>query len=222
MKYFKLSVIILCVLVCVIVSAILVNRKNIILYEWLLKTDEDVISNLCGRYPGDEFEVLGRNKIKVYTEDYDGRKIEKDGYSYDVKSKKTNVEFNVSDDLYYGCSGRIVDRAIFCIKDTYKESWYMQIAKNVGCDDKIIEIKDNDINFDIKKFSSFEEFSEQIYNYKSKIIEGDLYKIIKKKNQYENAHFIIHTENDTTIDIPIYEINSKDSLKGYEYLKKYL
>ena len=79
MKYLKLSIIILCVLVCVIVSAILVNRKNIILYEGLLKTDEDVISNLCGRYPGDEFEVLGRNTIKVYTEDYDGRKIEKDG-----------------------------------------------------------------------------------------------------------------------------------------------
>ena len=220
MKYFKISVIIVCILVCVIVSVVLVNRKNIIIYEGLLKTDSDVISNLCGRYPGDEFEVLGRNKIKVYTEDYDGKKIEKDGYSYRVKSKKTNVEFSISDDLYYGCSGHIVDRAIFFIRDTYKESWYMQIAKNVGCDDKIIEIQNNDINLDIKKFSSFEEFSEQIYAYKCEITDGDLYKIIKKKNPYENAYFIIHTENDTTIDIPIYEIDSKESLKSYEYLKE--
>lgn len=223
MKCLKLAVIILCILVCVSVIGILVNEEKIILYEGLLKTDKDVISNLCGRYPGDEFEVLGRNKIKVYTEDYDGRKIEKDGYSYDVKSKKTNVEFNVSDDLYFGCSGHVVDRAIFCIKDTYKESWYMQIAKNVGCDDKIIEINNNnDISLNLMKFSSFEEFTRQIYNYKCEILEGDLYRIIKTKNQYEDAHFIVHTGNGTTVDIPLYELTSIDDLKAYEYFEKYI
>lgn len=178
-------------------------------------------NNLSGRYPGDEFEVLKRDKIQIYTEDYNGKKIKKEGYSYKVRSKITNVEFEVSDDIYYGSTGHIADGVVFVIKDTYKESWYMKIAKSVGCDDKIIEIKQSDISFDIKKFSSFEEFTEQIYNYSCKILNGDLYKIIKTKNQYENAKFIMYTD-EAHIEIRAYEITSIDELRAYEYFKKYI
>lgn len=218
-KFFYLIIILLCTSVSIIIFGIIFNQSK---YNGRLKTDEDVVLNLSGRYPGDEFEVLQKDSIELSTKDYKDKTIKTKGYSYKVKSKLTNVEFEISDDIYYGSTGHIADGVVFYIKDTYKESWYMQIAKNVKCDDKIIEIKNNDISFDISKFSSFEEFSEQIYNYKGEIIEGDLYKIIKKKNQYENVHFIIHTENGTTIYIPIYEITSIDELKAYEYLVKYI
>lgn len=177
--------------------------------------------NLSGRYPGNEFEVLQKDSIELSTKDYKDKTIKTKGFTYKVKSKLTNVEFEISDDIYYGSTGHIADGVVFYIKDTYKESWYMQIAKNVGCDDKIIEIKNNDISFDIKKFSSFEEFTEQIYNYSCKILNGDLYKIIKTKNQYEDAKFIIYTDEAHT-EINVYEITSIDELRSYEYFKKYI
>lgn len=177
-----------------------------------LKSNKDVEEMLEKNYPDESFEIISKEEKELEAHDSSGSVSKGKGYSYNVKSKDTNIEFTVQDTYGYISGGW----AKYDIADDYREQATLKYINDYG-DERLHFVDDYDIDINVKlsDFTSTEEIANLLYNFKTYLFDK---KPFKNSSYYSIYYKVYNNENEVLgTTIPLYKINSTSDI--YDYLK---
>ncbi len=181
-----------------------------------LKSNKDITEWLKESYTDERFEIISKEKIKLEARASSGAISKGEGYSYNIKSKDTDIEFIVKDTYRYISGGF----PIYGVSDDYIYKATQKYINDYGDERLYLEEKYNDVNINVKTsdFSSYDEMIKLLYNFKNYITTKKPFSY-SKGAKYNTYYYILDDNGEQLAYCSLDKINSIDDI--YKCIESY-